>query len=108
MARTERESDRRREMADLMVLPRPAKSLQNGTGFSGKVEQTGPTEKKRWPQCLRESSWQVRQSRLCQKGKEQNRLSTAPDRKEGIQCQRIERNSGKGKKRDEYSSAERQ
>ena len=36
--RTERESDRRRrEMADLIVLPRPAKSLQNGAGFSGKT-----------------------------------------------------------------------
>ena len=36
MARTERESDRRRrEMADLLVLPRPAKSVQNGGSFSG-------------------------------------------------------------------------
>ena len=32
--RTGRESDRRREVADLLVLPRPAKSMQNGTGFS--------------------------------------------------------------------------
>ena len=37
MARTERESDRRRKMADFMVLPRSAKSVQNGTGFSGKT-----------------------------------------------------------------------
>ena len=37
-ARTQRESDRRRrEMADLLVLPRPAKSVQNGAGFSGKT-----------------------------------------------------------------------
>ena len=37
--RTERESDSRREekMADFMVLPRPAKSVQNGAGFSGKT-----------------------------------------------------------------------
>ena len=28
---------RRREMADLLVLPRPAKSLQNGAGFSRKT-----------------------------------------------------------------------
>ena len=36
--RTERESDRkRREMADFMVLPRPAKSVQNGAGFSRKT-----------------------------------------------------------------------
>ena len=38
MARTERESDRRkRKMADFMVLPRPRKSVQNGAGFSGKT-----------------------------------------------------------------------
>ena len=30
-------------MADLLVLPRPAKSVQDGAGFSG----TGPAEKKR-------------------------------------------------------------
>ena len=36
VARTERESDRR-EVADLLVLPRPAKSVQNGTGLSGKT-----------------------------------------------------------------------
>ena len=46
--KTERESDsRRREMADLLVLPRPAKSVQNGAGFSGKLEHTGPAEKER-------------------------------------------------------------
>ena len=36
MARTEREPERRREVANLLVLPGPAKSLQNGPGFSGK------------------------------------------------------------------------
>ena len=36
--------EERREVADLLVLPRPAKSLQNGAGFSGK---TGLSEKKR-------------------------------------------------------------
>ena len=36
MARTERESDnRRREMADLLVLPRPAEGVQDGASFSG-------------------------------------------------------------------------
>ena len=48
MARAERESDRRRrEMADLMVLPRPAKSLKNCAGFSEKLKHTGPAKKKR-------------------------------------------------------------
>ena len=38
MVRTEPEShSRRRELADLLVLPKPAKSVQNGAGFSGKT-----------------------------------------------------------------------
>ena len=37
MARTERESDRIKEVEGLLVLPRPAKSVQNGAGFSGKT-----------------------------------------------------------------------
>ena len=38
VARTERESGRRRkEVAGLLVLPRPAKSVQNGVGFNGKT-----------------------------------------------------------------------
>ena len=38
MARTEQESGGRRgEMADLLVLPRPAKSVQNGASFIGKT-----------------------------------------------------------------------
>ena len=36
--RTERESDsRRRQVADLLVLPRPAKSVQKSAGFSRKT-----------------------------------------------------------------------
>ena len=36
--RNERESDRRRrEMTDLLVLSRPAKSMQNAAGFSRKT-----------------------------------------------------------------------
>ena len=38
MVRIEQESDkRRREVADLLVLPSLEKSLQNGAGFSGKT-----------------------------------------------------------------------
>ena len=40
-------------------------------------------KRKEWPQCHRESSWQVRQSRLCQKEKEQSHLSEAPNRMVG-------------------------
>ena len=36
MVRSERESDRRRkEAADLLLLPKPAKSVQNGADFCG-------------------------------------------------------------------------
>ena len=62
-----------------------------------KLEHTGPAE--RWPQCHRKSSWQERQSRLYQRGKEQSRLSKTPDCKEDIQCQRSKENSSKGKKK---------
>ena len=43
----------------------------------------GLLKRKEWPQCHRESSWQVRQSRPCQKEKEQSRLSKAPDHEGG-------------------------
>ena len=36
-------------------------------------------KRKEWPQCHRESSWQVRRNRPCQKEKEQSLLSKAPD-----------------------------
>ena len=80
MIRTKRESDRKRKkMADLLVLPRPAKSLQNGAGFKGRnLNQLGLLKRKEWPQCHRESSWQERRSRLCQK--EKSRQSRALDR----------------------------
>ena len=39
----------------------------------------GLPKKKEWPQCHRESSWQERRSRPCQKEKKQSRLSKAPD-----------------------------
>ena len=43
----------------------------------------GLLKRKRWPRCHRESSWQVRQSCLCQKGKEQSCLKrTAAKEKE--------------------------
>ena len=39
----------------------------------------GLPKRKEWPQYHRESSWQERCSRPCQKEKEQSRLSKAPD-----------------------------
>ena len=43
----------------------------------------GLLKRKEWPQCLRESSWQVRRSRPCQKKKEQSRLSRVPGHEGG-------------------------
>ena len=63
------------------------------------LSMLGLLKRKGWPQCHRKSSWQVRQTRLCQKGKEQSRLSRAPDHKEGIQCQRSKENSSKEMKK---------
>ena len=78
MARTERESNRRRrEVADLLVLPRPAKSVQNGAGFSGETGTYWACQKGKSGH--RESSWQERRNRLLLKGKKQSRLSRVPD-----------------------------
>ena len=43
----------------------------------------GLPKSKEWPQCHRESSWQERRSRSCQKKKKQSRLSRAPDHEGG-------------------------
>ena len=40
MASMEQESwRRRRQIADMLVLPKPIESLQNGAGFSGKTKK---------------------------------------------------------------------
>ena len=43
----------------------------------------GLLKRKEWPQCHRESNWQVCQSCLCQKEKEQSHQSKTPDHKGG-------------------------
>ena len=66
-------------MANLLVLPTPVKTEELAEWR--RLQQRNLTYwacRKEWPQYHKESSWQVRQS---QKGKEQNRLSKAPDRK---------------------------
>ena len=62
-------------MADLLVLPRPAESLQDGADFSGKTYILGLPKRKRWPQCYKESTPEPPLPR----GK-QNHLSRLPDR----------------------------
>ena len=34
-------------MAELLALPKPVESLQNGAGLSVKIEQAGPAQKKK-------------------------------------------------------------
>ena len=43
----------------------------------------GLPKRKEWPQCHRESSWQERRSRPCQKEKEQSHLSRVSDHEGG-------------------------
>ena len=57
-------------MTDLLVLPTPAKSLQNGTGFGGKTL----------------TNWACSKRKIeppCQKEKEQSRRSKSPNREVG-------------------------
>ena len=70
-------------MEDLLTLPRQQRACLMAQASAEKLEHTGPAEKKEWPQCHRESSWQERQSRHCQKEKEQTCLSRVPGRKGG-------------------------
>ena len=63
----------------------------------------GLPKRKEWPQCHRESSWQERRSRLCQKEKEQSRLSRVPDH-EGGESQG-EREPHLGEKEEDHSGS---
>ena len=42
-----KEKEKGNQIADLLVLSRPVKSLQNDAGFSGKLEHSGPVEKEK-------------------------------------------------------------
>ena len=59
--------EKTREMVDLMVLPRPAKSMQNGADYC--IKTTGPTEKKGVALMPPREQLASTQVRLCQKEK---------------------------------------
>ena len=83
--RAERESDsRRREVADLIVPPRPAERAGWRRLQRKNLNILGLLRRKERSQCHRESSWNVRQSRFCQKEKEQSRQYKVPDREGGV------------------------
>ena len=109
--RTERDSDRRkREVADLLVLLRPAKACRMAQTIAEKLKHTGPAEKERVAS-VQESSWLVRQSRLCRKEKKRSGLSRVPGRKLGESQDRREPhlgerqgNQGRNMERKEWTS----
>ena len=86
MARTERESDRRRSDEKWQTCwwcrdqQRACRMVQ---ASAEKLEHVGLLKRKEWPQYHRESSWQVCQSRLRLKEKEKSRLSRVPDHEGG-------------------------
>ena len=63
-----------------------------------KLEHTGPPKKKRVASMPQREQLASTPGPYLSKGKEQTGLSSAPDRTEGIQCQRSKENSSKGKK----------
>ena len=83
MARTERESDNRREEKKngrLVGVAETSKECAEWCRLQQKnLSILGLPKRKEWPQCHRESSWQERRSRPCQKDKEQSRLSRVSD-----------------------------
>ena len=66
-------------MADL-VLPRPAKRLQGGTGFSGKTwNELGLPKRKGWLQCHKVSNGKYALAAFAKGKRGQSHLSRSPD-----------------------------
>ena len=81
VARTERELDREEEKRNgrLYGVAETSKERAEWRRLQRKNwNKLGLPKRKEWPQCHRESSWQERRSRPCQKEKEQSRLSKVP------------------------------
>ena len=86
VARTKRESDRGEEKKNgrLLGAVETSKERAEWRRLQRKnLSILGLPKRKEWPQCHRESSWQERRSRPCQKEKEQSRQSRVPDHEGG-------------------------
>ena len=84
--RTERKSDKKRreeKWQTCWCCRDQQRACRMAQALAEKLEMLGLLKRKEWPQCHRESSWQERQSRPCQKEKEQSRLSKVPDHEGG-------------------------
>ena len=68
-------------MANLLVLPRPAERAEWRRLERKNLIIISLPKRKGWPHCLKESSWQIWQNRLCQK--EQSHPFRSPDREVG-------------------------
>ena len=81
MARTERESRRRREgkWQTCWSCRDQQKACRIAQASAEKLKHTGPAENERVASVLREINWQVRRSRPCQKEKVQSHLPRVPD-----------------------------
>ena len=96
MARTERESDNRRREKNgrLYGVAETSKERAECRRLQWKnLNILGLPKRKEWPQCHRESNWQERRSRPCQK--EKSRLSRVPDHEGGESQNGRERHLGK-------------
>ena len=88
MARTERKSDSRRS-GRLVGTAETSKERAEWRRLQRKnLSILGLLKRIEWPQCHRESCWQVRQSRLWQNEKEHSCLSKAPNRMGGGRLKR--------------------
>ena len=83
MARTEREPDRRRS-GRLVGGAETRKERAEWRRLQQRnLNKLRRLKRKEWPQCHRESSWQVRRSHLCHEKKEQSSQSRVPDHERG-------------------------
>ena len=79
-----RQEKKRRKMADFMVLPRPAKSVQNGAGFSGKTGTNWACRKgKSGLKATERAVGKYAGAAFTKRKKEQSRLSIVPDHEGG-------------------------
>ena len=79
MTRTEPESDRRREVAELLVLPNQQRAFRMVQASAEKLEHTGPTEMKRVASVPQRKQLASTPEPPLAKGK--SRLFNTPDRR---------------------------
>ena len=90
-------------MANLLVLPRPAKSMQDGAGFSKKLEHSRHAEKVTVASVPQRAVGKYARAVLAKSKKEQSRLSKAPDREMGEVKVSESRILGRKKGKSEWS-----